>query len=79
MPMGHGAWDLTTDQVTADSSSADAVVGDGAVVTGEIGAGLPFPWVGVMWMPGGQPLQVVDFSGREVIPPAREAMDGSTR
>ena len=30
--------------------------------------GLAFPWAGVIWMPGEQPMQPVDFSGREVDP-----------
>ena len=63
-----GAWDVTTDQLTGGSSSADVAVRDGAlVVTGEIAPGLPFPWAGVIWMPGAQPMQPVDFSGREAI------------
>ena len=63
-----GAWDVTTDQMTGGSSSVNVGVRDGAlVVTGEIAPGLPFPWAGVIWMPGAQPMQPVDFSGREVI------------
>ena len=63
-----GAWDVTTDQLTGGSSSADVAVRDGALaVTGEIAAGVPFPWAGVIWMPGGQPMQPVDFSGREAV------------
>ena len=63
-----GAWDVTTDQMTGGSSSVNVGVRDGAlVVTGEIAPGLAFPWAGVIWMPGAQPMQPVDFSGREVI------------
>ena len=63
-----GAWDVTTDQMAGGSSSASMAVRDGAlVVTGEIAAGVAFPWAGVIWMPGEQPMQPVDFSGREVI------------
>ena len=63
-----GAWDVTTDQMAGGSSSASMAVRDGAlVVTGEIAAGVAFPWAGVIWMPGAQPMQPVDFSGREVI------------
>ena len=29
--------------------------------------GSPLPWAGVIWMPGAQPMQPVDFSGRETI------------
>lgn len=63
-----GAWDVTTDQLTGGSSTADVAVRDGALaVAGEIAAGVPFPWAGVIWMPGAQPMQPVDFSGREAI------------
>ena len=63
-----GAWDVTTDQLAGGSSSADVAVRDGAlVVTGEIAPGVAFPWAGVIWMPGAQPMQPVDFSGREAI------------
>ena len=63
-----GAWDVTTDQMAGGTSSADVAVRDGAlVVTGEIAPGAAFPWAGVIWMPGAQPMQPVDFSGREAI------------
>ena len=63
-----GAWDVTTDQLSGGSSRASTTVRDGAlVVTGEIAPGLAFPWAGVIWMPGEQFMQPVDFSGREVI------------
>ena len=63
-----GEWDATTDQMTGGSSSANVAVRDGAlVVIGEIAPGLAFPWAGVIWMPGEQFMQPVDFSGREVI------------
>lgn len=63
-----GAWDVTTDQLTGGSSTASVAVRDGTlVVTGEIASGLGFPWAGVIWMPGAQPMQPVDFSGREAI------------
>ncbi|MDE0257514.1 MAG: CIA30 family protein [Gammaproteobacteria bacterium] len=63
-----GAWDVTTDQLTGGSSTASVAVRDGAlVVTGEIAPGVPFPWAGVIWMPGAQPMRPVDFSGREAI------------
>ncbi|MXW11222.1 MAG: amidohydrolase family protein, partial [Gammaproteobacteria bacterium] len=55
-----GAWDVTTDQLTGGSSTASVAVRDGAlVVTGEIAPGVPFPWAGVIWMPGAQPMQPV--------------------
>ena len=63
-----GAWDVTTDQLAGGSSTASVAVRDGAlVVTGEIAPGAAFPWAGVIWMPGAQPMQPVDFSGREAI------------
>ena len=63
-----GAWDVTTDEMTGGASSANVAVRDGAlVVTGEIAPGAAFPWAGVIWMPGEQPMQPVDFSGREAI------------
>ncbi|MYD00160.1 MAG: amidohydrolase family protein [Gammaproteobacteria bacterium] len=63
-----GAWDVTTDQLAGGSSTADVAVRDGALtVTGEIAPGAAFPWAGVIWMPGAQPMQPVDFSGREAI------------
>ena len=67
VPTGR-AWDVTTDQRTGGSSTANVTVRDGAlVVTGELAVGLPFPWAGVIWMPGAQLMQAVDFSGREAI------------
>ena len=63
-----GSWDLTTDEMSGGSSSASMAVRDGAlVVTGEIAPGVAFPWAGVIWMPGKQFMQPVDFSDREVI------------
>ncbi len=63
-----GSWEVTTDQMSGGSSSATVTVRDGAlVVTGEIAPRLAFPWAGVIWMPGEQFMQPVDFSGREVI------------
>ena len=63
-----GTWDVTTDQMSGGSSTASMAVQDGAlVVTGEIAPGVAFPWAGVIWMPGEQFMQPVDFSGREVI------------
>ena len=63
-----GGWDVTTDQMSGGSSSASLAVQNGAlVVTGEIAPGTAFPWAGVIWMPGEQFMQPVNFSGREVI------------
>ncbi len=47
-----GERDVTTDEMTGGSSSANVAVRDGAlVVTGEIAAGVAFPWAGVIWVP----------------------------
>ena len=63
-----GAWDVTVDQLNGGSSTAAVAVRNGAlVVTGEIAAGVPFPWAGVIWIPGAQPMQPIDFSGRKAI------------
>ena len=63
-----GTWDVTTDQMAGGASTASMAVRDGAlVVTGEIVPGLAFHWAGVIWIPGAQPMQPVDFTGREVI------------
>ena len=54
--------------MSGGSSSASMAVRDGAlVVTGEIAPGVAFPWAGVIWTPGEQPLQPLDFSDREVV------------
>ena len=61
-------WDVTSDQMSGGSSTASLAVRNGAlVVTGEIAPGFAFPWAGVIWLPGEQPMQPVDFSGREAI------------
>ena len=66
--------------MTGGSSSANVAVRDGAlVVTGEIAAGVAFPWAGVIWVPDEQPMQPVDFSGREAIRFRTRGMGGSTR
>lgn len=36
-------------------------------VQGEIKAGSPYPWAGVMFSPGGAPMQAVDLRKREAI------------
>ena len=54
--------------MTGGSSIANVAVRDGALaVTGEIAPEVAFPGAGVIWMPGEQPMQPVDFSGREAI------------
>ncbi len=51
-----GEWDVTTDQVTGGSSSANVAVRDGAlVVTGEIAPDSPSSGAGVTGCPGSSP------------------------
>jgi imidazolonepropionase-like amidohydrolase len=65
----------TTDQMAGGKSSAllswqAGGAGDskGALrVAGKVDGGLMFAWAGSMWMPGAQPMQVVDFSSRNEI------------
>ncbi len=65
-------WQPTTDQMMGGASTVrHALVGGGAAgsrgaleVTGEIKAGSPFPWSGVMYFPAAQPMQPVDVSAR---------------
>jgi hypothetical protein len=65
-------WEPTTDQMMGGASTVrHALVAGGASgsrgaleITGEIKAGSPFPWSGVMYFPGAQPMQPVDVSAR---------------
>lgn len=69
--VGHG-WQPTTDQVMGGASTVrHTLVAGGAAgsrgalqVTGEIKAGAPFPWSGVMYFPGARPMQPVAVSAR---------------
>ena len=36
-------------------------------ITGTVVAGAPYPWAGVMFSPGMQPMQVVDMQDRQAI------------
>ena len=50
------------------SSTARVAAENGALrVEGEVAAGSPFPWAGVTYFPGAQPMQPVDFSDRETL------------
>ena len=64
-------WLVTTDQVQGGTSSAELSAVRGALrVEGEVVASdsaFTFPWAGAMYFPGAQPMQPVDFSGREVL------------
>ncbi|MXY07119.1 MAG: amidohydrolase family protein [Rhodothermaceae bacterium] len=60
-----GTWQITTDQMRGGASIASMTVQNAVlVIDGEISSNSAFPWAGVMWIPGAQPM---DFSGREVI------------
>lgn len=69
--IGHG-WQPTTDQMMGGASTlSHALVAGGAgdsrgalEVTGEIRAGSPFPWSGMMFFVAAEPMQPVDFSTR---------------
>ena len=66
---GFGSgWQATTDGMAGGSSTASLDVEDGAlVVHGETVAGALFPWAGALWFPGSQPMEAVDFAGREML------------
>ncbi|MDH5824712.1 CIA30 family protein [Luteimonas sp. RD2P54] len=67
-----GGWEPTTDRIAGGASVAEhRIVAGGAgdsrgalAVTGEVRPGFAFPWAGVMFWPGGEPMQAVDLSGR---------------
>lgn len=64
-------WQVTTDQVRGGLSTAQLSAPEGTLqVTGKIVAGesaFAFPWSGAIYFPGPEPMQPVDFSGREVL------------
>ena len=66
---GFGSgWQATTDGMAGGSSTASLDVEDGSlVVRGETVAGTPFPWAGALWFPGSQPMEAVDFAGRDTL------------
>ena len=69
---GGGGWQETVDEMIGGKSTVEAVVVDGGApaeggakaleITGEILAGAPFPWAGVMWQPGAIPMRPADLS-----------------
>ncbi|HRN61113.1 MAG TPA: CIA30 family protein [Luteimonas sp.] len=67
-----GSWQPTTDQMAGGASLVQhALVEGGAFgsrgalrVSGEVKPGFAFPWAGVMYFPGSQPMQPVDLSAR---------------
>lgn len=64
-------WLVTTDENQGGASVATLSASQGALrVEGEVVAGasaFAFPWSGAIYFPGPQPMQPVDFSGREVL------------
>ncbi len=61
-------WQVTSDRMQGGSSTARLSVASGALrVEGEIVSGFAFPWAGVIYFPGEQPMQPVDFSDREML------------
>ena len=61
-------WQVTSDGMQGGSSTARLSAERGALrVEGEVAAGFPFPWAGTIYFPGAQPMQPVDFAGREVL------------
>lgn len=67
-----GIWETTTDQMAGGASTAEheLVAGgaDGSAgalrIAGEVRPGFAFPWAGVIFFPGAEPMQAVDFSTR---------------
>ena len=61
-------WQVTSDRMQGGSSTARLSVESGVLrVEGEVAPGFPFPWAGTIYSPGAQPMQPVDFAGREVL------------
>ena len=64
-------WQVTTDRLQGGASTAALSASGGALrVEGEVaaaGSGFAFPWSGAIYYPGAQPMQPVDFSGREML------------
>ena len=61
-------WQVASDRMQGGSSTARLSVESGALrVEGEIVSGFAFPWAGVTYFPGAQPMQPVDFSDREML------------
>ena len=64
-------WQVTTDQLQGGTSTGALSTSQGALrVQGEVVAAdsaFTFPWSGAIYFPGAQPMQPVDFSGREAL------------
>ncbi|GAA0721119.1 CIA30 family protein [Dokdonella soli] len=70
-----GSWSTTTDAIMGGVSAASMHLAAGGAegskgaleVAGEVKSGAPFPWAGVMFNVGEQPMQPIDFSSRKEI------------
>ncbi len=68
-----GSWHETTDQMAGGTSVVSHQVSDsgadgsaGALaISGEVKAGFAFPWSGMIFFPGKQPMEAVDLSARK--------------
>ena len=61
-------WQVASDTMLGGSSAARMSAESGALrIEGELVSRIAFPWAGVTWFPGVQPMQTVDFSDREVL------------
>lgn len=61
-------WQVASDRMQGGSSAVQVSVESGALrVAGELVSGFAFPWAGVTWFPGAQPMQPIDFSDREML------------
>jgi beta-glucosidase len=71
----YGSWISTTDAEMGGKSTGSMQVVEGGAnnskgalrVTGEIVAGGPFPWSGVMFFPGSSPMDAVNLSSKRTI------------
>jgi hypothetical protein len=71
----YGSWISTTDAENGGKSTGSMQVVEGGAnnskgalrVSGEIVAGGPFPYSGVMFVPGSSPMDSVDLSGKKTI------------
>jgi len=71
----YGSWISTTDAENGGKSTGSMQVVDGGAsnskgalrVTGEVVAGGPFPYSGVMFVPGSSPMDVVNLSSKKTI------------
>ena len=71
----YGSWISTTDAENGGKSTGSMQAAEGGAnnsrgalrVTGEIVAGGPFPWSGVMFVPGSSPMEAVNLSNKKTI------------